>query len=313
MAVPAHDERDFAFAEKFNLPIVDVVYPRTMAAMAYFAEHAAEALRRPQTWVRGLADFLGLVTTANGEPSFFPMAMEALVERRTADTGRPVDSSGLNLDELPPGTPRGVVAGGWSEAVHNLFPSFEAMQERFATRSLYRSTGAAYAGNGYGAGSSNSEISLNSLPTAEAKAKIIEWLARSGMGNRKINFRLRDWAFSRQRYWGEPFPIVYDDQGNHYPVSDRALPVTLPEMADYSPVESDDPQPLLAKASNWLHTTAAQAGVDPSVLPPHTLVRREANTMPGSAGSSWYFLRYCDPKNGERFISREADRYGWAG
>jgi leucyl-tRNA synthetase len=128
-----------------------------------------------------------------------------------------------------------------------------------------------------------------------------------------VNYKLRDWLFSRQRYWGEPFPIVFDAAGNHYPVSESALPVRLPEMEHYKPGESDDPQPMLASApSEWLNTTAGKAGVDPSILPPETPVRREANTMPNWAGSCWYYLRFSDPKNAGRFVGKEAEAY-WLG
>ncbi len=169
-----------------------------------------------------------------------------------------------------------------------------------------------FSGDGVGANSSSVEVSLNGLGVAEAKKTTIAWLEKTSRGVRKVNFKLRDWVFSRQRYWGEPIPIVFDDAGNHYPIGADHLPVKLPDLADYSPVESDDPQPLLAKATGWVHTTAAQAGVSNELLPPNAIVRRETNTMPGSAGSSWYFLRYCDAKNSKRFVSREADAY-WMG
>jgi leucyl-tRNA synthetase len=169
-----------------------------------------------------------------------------------------------------------------------------------------------FSGDGVGVNSANGEVSLNMLGVAEAKKTIIAWLEETGRGSHKVNYKLRDWVFSRQRYWGEPIPIVFDDAGNHYPIGVDHLPVKLPDLADYSPVESDEPQPLLAKAKEWVHTTAAQAGVSKDVLPPNTMVRRETNTMPGSAGSSWYFLRYCDPKNTKRLVSREADAY-WMG
>jgi len=157
--------------------------------------------------------------------------------------------------------------------------------------------------------SANDEVSLDGLETDEAKARIIEWLAARGAGRRTVNFKLRDWLFSRQRYWGEPFPIVFDESGRHYPVAESALPVVLPDLDDYQPIESDEPTPPLGKATAWVNTTAGEAGVDPSVLPPDTPVRRETNTMPGWAGSCWYYLRYCDPTNDERFISAEAERY----
>src|SRR4029079_17137029 len=98
-----------------------------------------------------------------------------------------------------------------------------------------------------------------------------------------------------------------------YPISEAALPIRLPEMEQYKPGESDDPQPMLANAPReWRHTTAAAAGIDPSVLPPETPVRREINTMPNWAGSCWYYLRYCDPKNAARFVGEKAEAY-WMG
>jgi leucyl-tRNA synthetase len=169
-----------------------------------------------------------------------------------------------------------------------------------------------FLGDGSAINSSNAEVSLDGLGVAAAKARIIEWLEAQGIGTRKVNFKLRDWVFSRQRYWGEPFPIVYDAAGNHYPVSDAALPVKLPPLADFHPIESDEPKPLLAKATGWLKTTAGAAGVSSDQLDPSTPVTRETNTMPGWAGSCWYFLRYADPKNPGRFVGEDAERY-WMG
>jgi leucyl-tRNA synthetase len=167
----------------------------------------------------------------------------------------------------------------------------------------------AFEGDGVNINSANAEVSLNGLETRQAKQTIIEWLERTGRGKRKINYKLRDWLFSRQRYWGEPFPIVFDEHGNHYPIEESHLPVVLPEMKDYQPIESDEPMPLLAKAANWVDTTAGEAGVSPGLLPPNTPVKRETNTMPGWAGSCWYYLRFCDAQNDERFVGRDAERY----
>ncbi len=166
--------------------------------------------------------------------------------------------------------------------------------------------GKAYTGEGPAINSG----SLDGLNVADAKARIIEWLMENHCGVRKVNYRLRDWLFSRQRYWGEPFPIVYDQHGWHHGVGEEALPVVLPPLADYAPDESDDPKPMLAKAEDWVQTTAGEAGV--SGLPADRVVTRETNTMPGWAGSCWYHLRYCDPKNAERFVGREAEAY-WMG
>ena len=164
-------------------------------------------------------------------------------------------------------------------------------------------------GEGLAVNSSNDRLQLDGLDTAAAKTRVIEWLEANGHGRGHVNYKLRDWLFSRQRYWGEPFPIVFDEAGDHYPVSDAALPVRLPELDDYQPVVSEEPTPPLGKALDWVNTTAGEAGVDPALLPPDTPVRRETNTMPGWAGSCWYYLRYCDPGNDERFISPEAEAY----
>ncbi|MCE9619292.1 MAG: leucine--tRNA ligase [Planctomycetes bacterium] len=172
--------------------------------------------------------------------------------------------------------------------------------------------GAAYGGEGIATSSSNAEVSLDGLATAQAKEKIIAWLETKGLGRKRVNFRLRDWLFSRQRYWGEPFPVVFDPQGMPFAISEKALPVRLPELEDFKPTESETPRPLLGKAAEWIRTTAGAAGVSAEDLPPETPVTREANTMPNWAGSCWYYLRYCDPKNTKRFVSPEAEKY-WMG
>jgi leucyl-tRNA synthetase/REP element-mobilizing transposase RayT len=143
-------------------------------------------------------------------------------------------------------------------------------------------------------------ISVNSgfitgLPTAEAKAAMIDWLEAEGKGERRIQYKLRDWLFSRQRYWGEPFPIIWKD-GRHHALADSELPLLAPPLDDYKP--SGTPDPLLSKATEWVN------------LPDGSV--RETNTMPQWAGSCWYYLRYCDPRNAGRFISNEAEAY-WAG
>jgi leucyl-tRNA synthetase len=133
---------------------------------------------------------------------------------------------------------------------------------------------------------------LDGLPTAEAKARMIEWLVSNNLGKRKIQFKLRDWLFSRQRYWGEPFPIIWKD-GQHYALPDDQLPLLAPPLDDYKP--SGTPDPLLSKATEWVN------------LPDG--FTRETNTMPQWAGSCWYYLRYCDNKNADRFISKQAEAY----
>ncbi|MEM7227850.1 MAG: leucine--tRNA ligase [Planctomycetota bacterium] len=171
-----------------------------------------------------------------------------------------------------------------------------------------KSFGAAFTAVGVAMNSANDAVSLDGLDTPNAKRTIIDWLESTHQGERTVNYRLRDWLFSRQRYWGEPFPIVYDAEGNHYPIDDSALPVTLPDLADYKPAVSDDPAPLLAKATDWVSLTAGEAGVDADVLPPDAPVTRETNTMPGWAGSCWYYLRYCDPHNDKYLIGPSVER-----
>lgn len=133
---------------------------------------------------------------------------------------------------------------------------------------------------------------LDGLPTAEAKAKMISWLGENGKGAKRVQYKLRDWLFSRQRYWGEPFPIIWKD-GHHYAIPESELPLLAPPLEDYKP--SGTPDPLLSKAREWVE------------LPDGSL--RETNTMPQWAGSCWYYLRYCDPNNTQRFISKEAEAY----
>ena len=164
-----------------------------------------------------------------------------------------------------------------------------------------------FSGYGKNIASKNAELSLDGLPTLEAQQRITAWLEAKGLGKAVVTFKLRDWLFSRQRYWGEPFPIVFDANGDHYPVAEAALPVKLPPLEDFQPEESDDPRPLLAKASDWVRTTAGAAGV--TGLPADAVVTRETNTMPNWAGSCWYYLRFCDPKNGQRPIGEAADAY----
>ncbi|MSR18648.1 MAG: leucine--tRNA ligase [Phycisphaerales bacterium] len=170
----------------------------------------------------------------------------------------------------------------------------------------------AVSGEGVACASSSAALTLDGLATANAKERTIAWLESVGNGKRRVQYRLHDWLFSRQRYWGEPFPVVFDEEGLHHPVSERALPVLLPSLADFAPVISDAPVPPLGKVVEWVQTTAGAAGVDASELPPTTKVRRETNTMPNWAGSCWYYLRFCDPHNDARFVDSVAERY-WMG
>ncbi len=169
----------------------------------------------------------------------------------------------------------------------------------------------AFTGEGPAINSANDEISLNGLGIAEAKAAIIAWLQARGLGEGTTTYKLRDWLFSRQRYWGEPFPIVFDDAGNPLAVPESMLPVELPEVDDYSPqaLDPDDdvsePVPPLASALDWA-TVELDLGDGPKSY------RRELNVMPQWAGSCWYELRYLDPGNHDEFVAPGNESY-WMG
>ncbi len=228
MAVPAHDERDFEFAAKFNLPCRPVVQP------------SAE-------WIKeNIGNFVEVKDDGSTSPS---------------------------------------TAKVYLKAENELFFSI---------------TSAAYTETGTAINSANDELSLNDLPTAEAKAKITAWLEEKGLGEKCINFKLRDWLFSRQRYWGEPFPIIWrkDAEGNlqHEALSESDLPLLPPSLEDYKP--TSDGQPPLARATDWV-------SVDANTI-------RETNTMPQWAGSCWYYLRYADAQNEAAFVGSDAESY-WMG
>jgi len=164
----------------------------------------------------------------------------------------------------------------------------------------------AFVGEGVGVNSANDEVSLDGLPTAKAKRTITQWLESKGLGKARVQYKLRDWLFSRQRYWGEPFPMVHAPDGSLIPVDENDLPVELPEMDDFTPEASDDPQapprPPLARAPQSWRIVERDG----------ERCERELNTMPQWAGSCWYYLRFCDPQNHGRFVGREAERYWMA-
>jgi leucyl-tRNA synthetase len=168
-----------------------------------------------------------------------------------------------------------------------------------------------WTGDGVATASANDEVSLDGLGVAEAKSRIIAWLEEKGRGTGTTTYRLRDWLFSRQRYWGEPFPIVFDEDGHPHAVPDHLLPVELPDVPDYSPrtFEPDDvtsePEPPLGRAHDWLDVEL-DLGDGPRRY------RRDTNTMPNWAGSSWYQLRYLDPHNADALVDPANEAY-WMG
>jgi len=139
---------------------------------------------------------------------------------------------------------------------------------------------------------------LNGLSVEDAKAKIIEWLTAKGIGKAKVNYKLRDWVFSRQRYWGEPIPLVYCEKCGWVPVPESELPVLLPEVESYE--TTDTGESPLALMEDWVNTTCPKCG---------GAAKRETDTMPQWAGSSWYYLRYMDPHNKEALVGEDAIKY----
>ena len=139
---------------------------------------------------------------------------------------------------------------------------------------------------------------LDGLEVVEAKEKVSSWLEERGLGEKKVNFKLRDWVFSRQRYWGEPIPLVYCEKCGWVPVPEEELPVMLPDVENYEP--TDNGESPLSKMKEWVETTCPKCGEK---------ARRETDTMPQWAGSSWYFLRYIDPENNSALASKEELNY----
>ncbi|HYL52053.1 MAG TPA: class I tRNA ligase family protein [Acidimicrobiia bacterium] len=195
-------------------------------------------------------------------------------------------------------------------------PGDEWLAERVVSPTDATTWPEAFVGDGIAQSSSNEEVSLDGLRVDEAKRRITEWLERTGRGRATVTYKLRDWLFSRQRYWGEPFPIVYDDVG---PIGlpEEMLPVVLPEITDFEPKTSDDPEaqpePPLARAIDWVEAELdlrgpawAGQGQGPRVY------LRETNTMPQWAGSCWYYLRYLDPTNEDEMVDPAVEQE-WAG
>ncbi len=215
MAVPAHDDRDFAFAKKFNLPIKPVIKPDL--------KNVSEDLQKE---------------------------LEARFDYLMAEN--------VNYNEV-------------------------IMKEPFVD-----------VNNGIAV---NSGI-LDGLTSKEAIAKAIDYIEKNKLGKRKVNYKLRDWVFSRQRYWGEPIPMVYCEDCGWVPIPEEELPLKLPDIEDYEPGENGESP--LAKQTEWIKTKCPHCGKP---------AKRETDTMPQWAGSSWYFLRYMDPHNDKALASKEAIEY----
>lgn len=290
MAVPAHDDRDFEFATKHGLPILDVVYSPPMAAIAGFCERFDAAKHDTEEGKRMLLDFVGLCMNQGRHD--YDTVYQTIAQRR----GTGGEDPGISA--------RGSISMLWEDTIDGLTrDGFLPLVEAAAHGRLIERLGDAMTEPGVAVHSANDGVDLNDRSTTDAKAAMIEWLSGTGLGKAKIQYKLRDWLFSRQRYWGEPFPKLHGPDEAIVPVHEDDLPVELPEMSDFKPEAVDDPdvapRPPLGRASeDW-----RQVEIDGVVH------QRELNTMPQWAGSCWYYLRFLDPDNEDRFVSEHAEQY----
>ncbi|MFZ5871256.1 MAG: leucine--tRNA ligase [Actinomycetota bacterium] len=275
----------------------------------------------PGTWTGGHADPRSAVTAYREEA-----ARKTDVERQTEGRDKTGRFTGLFATnpvtgaQIPVFTADYVLMGYGTGAIMAV-PGQDERDWEFAERfglPIVRTVqppegweGEAYTGDGPAINSANEEVSLNGLGVEEAKTRIIDWLVSKGLGEATTTYKLRDWLFSRQRYWGEPFPVVWDDDDLPHLLPDDMLPLTLPEVDDYRPAALDpddattEPTPPLGRAADWV-TVTLDLGDGPRTY------RRELNVMPQWAGSCWYELRYLDPANSERFVDPDVERY-WMG
>jgi leucyl-tRNA synthetase len=286
MAVPAHDERDKEFARRFDLPSRIVVIGEASAP--------PEALRCiTQDFAPGR--HYAAVFVPGSNPDCSASVAEVLGRRGLEGHAGLVSVLGR---------------GEWGACYLVHLPMEDGFISCLSSPCSQWPVGHARAEDGYAVNSSNAGVSLDGLPTASAKRAIIGWLESSGHGRGAVTFKLRDWLFSRQRYWGEPFPIVFDAEGRAHALPESMLPVELPPLDDFSPHASDDPDaaptPPLSRAKGWVEVTL-DLGDGPRRY------RRETNTMPNWAGSCWYYLRYLDPSNDRAFCDPAVERYWMAG
>ncbi len=268
MAVPAHDERDFEFAKQFHLPIRVVVQP-------------------PPDWLGATNVFQSLKKMESGLDESFELS----------DTQVP--PSGDQEPVLETLSPRENAIVSMAARVWNRLGG----DPQRIVQHLYQSHPELFAEAFTGEGSAMNSGDFDGLATPEFRQRITAWLEERGLGARKIHYKLRDWLFSRQRYWGEPFPILHEvnDQGQSTglvrAVPLEQLPLTLPELEDYQP--TGKPEPPLEKAISWLWVIRDDG----------KLYKRETNTMPQWAGSCWYYLRYLDPGNSQVLCDPTKERY----
>lgn len=324
MAVPAHDERDFEFASKHRLDIVEVVADpaETPRILQVVYGWLGEWERRTDEEKGGA--YIKAAILLNG--GFDIESFEEDLRNNAADPlwaevawrYDPEEAKGLAIrylsDDFADILTEYIDAEEDTEVlVFSLDPAMEDAEDAYADQAdgihpddcgdvhcdheHHVHEEGEEAPKAYtAAGLSISSGPLTGLMTSEAKKVMTEWLATRGLGRKTINYKLRDWLFSRQRYWGEPFPVLLDDEGRHEALSDADLPVLLPDLSDFKPTGT--PEPPLAKAKEW---RAVERG--------GRRYLREINTMPQWAGSCWYYLRYLDPSNDAAPFAPEKEKY----
>ncbi len=305
MAVPAHDERDFDFATQFGLPMRDVVYSTIAMRTRAFTQFVKDSAVFAEGWLVALADFIGLATSLDAPPERHRELIERVragdVESLLADAAAPEGPGG------PPRSKRDALREVWLDTLAYLREiPYETLGASFREGQYRRLRGSAHTTIGWVVNSPPVE----GMRTADAKPAMTDWLEKRRLGESAVTYKLRDWLFSRQRYWGEPFPIVYDAAGAAHALPESMLPVTLPEMENFQPEPCDEndptcavvPRPPLARATQWTAVTL-DLGHGPQRY------TRELNTMPQWAGSCWYYLRYLDPQNEARFCDPAIEKH----
>jgi leucyl-tRNA synthetase len=291
MAVPAHDRRDHEFAMRFALPIRPILKRRDETDARYVAEMTAAQFKMLwEAFVENPALCPALRGIGAGNiDSFTP-------DGRTYDPA--IDDPNINpILVMSIQTKRMIFVGsdGLDELVAAACANLQLVPYPQCLDELSDDLEYIHSGP------------IDGLAPQEGKSRMIKIVSERDLGQAETQYKLRDWLFSRQRYWGEPFPIVHCDDCGTVALGEDQLPLMLPEMADFSPASSDDPTappaPPLGKMTDWLNTTCPRCDKP---------ARRELNTMPQWAGSCWYYLRYLDPKNSETFCDRAAADY-WLG
>ncbi len=297
MAVPAHDERDYVFANKHRLPIKYVIKPHEASYLVIEksipAEKVAELERfgsvtveeRDKEWGR----FFRVNMRVEQENDFQKFLEENLLEKSDDGGAWYADSSGTTDYVVFPGVHFDLDAPSGIEKFKEHGRKIGIPEEQLDIKLR------AFTGDGVLEESGKFTL----MHSAEARGRITQWLEDEGKGRKTIQYKLRDWVFSRQRYWGEPIPIVHCDECGVVAVPEEQLPVLLPEVENYEPTGTGESP--LAGITEWVNTTCPECGA---------AAKRETNTMPQWAGSCWYFLRYLDPEDNENAWEwRHAERW----